>query len=149
MTMTQGFLNGRVHDGGVLDEEDLAPRPKRRSFTKEYRAATLAEYDRLPLHNGERGAMLRREGLYTSHLAEWRNQDARAVAAAAAAAVVAKPKRVAKSVAEKDLVRANARIEVLEAKLARTTLALEITGKAHALLGLLSESADTETMLTP
>ncbi|MGH9223541.1 MAG: hypothetical protein ACRD2W_07085 [Acidimicrobiales bacterium] len=37
----------------------------------------------------------------------------------------------------------------LEAELARTRLALEITGKAHALLELLSESADTDTKCKP
>jgi hypothetical protein len=41
------------------------------------------------------------------------------------------------------------RNERLEAELARTKLALEITGKAHALLELLSESADTDPKSKP
>lgn len=44
MTMISAPLNARAHDVGVGDE-DPAPKPKRRSFTAEYKAAILAEYD--------------------------------------------------------------------------------------------------------
>lgn len=53
------------------------------------------------------------------------------------------------SPAERDLARAQDRIARLEAELARTRLALEITGKAHALLEMLSQSADTEPKSKP
>jgi transposase len=56
------------------------------------------------------------------------------------------PKR---SPAERELERATARISKLEAELARTRLALEITGKAHALLEMLSESAATDKKWKP
>jgi hypothetical protein len=39
-------------------------------FTAEYKATILAEYD--AADRGERGAILRREGLYSSHIVEWR-----------------------------------------------------------------------------
>jgi len=144
MTMTTAFLNERAHDEGVVDRENPAPRPKRRTFTAEYKARILAEYDSLPAHGAGRGALVRREGLYTSHLAEWRNQAARAALAAQ------QPKKPGpkKSTTEKDLARATARIDKLEQELARTRLALEITGKAHALLELISESAATEPRST-
>ena len=71
MTMTTASLLARAHDG-VVDEPDPAARPRRRSFTAEYKARMLAEYDALPVGSDERGALLRREGLYTSHLPEWR-----------------------------------------------------------------------------
>ena len=45
--------------------------------------------------------------------------------------------------------RLRARNDQLEAELARTRLALKITGKAHALLELLSESADTDPKSKP
>ena len=144
MTMTTAFLNERAHDGGVSDVEDPAPRPKRRTFTAEYKARILAEYDSLPAHGAARGALVRREGLYTSHLAEWRNQADRA----ALAALEPKSRGPKRSTAEKDLARATARIEKLEGELARTKLALEITGKAHALLEMLSESAATDPKST-
>src|SRR5215207_7340912 len=71
MTMTSASLLARAHDG-VVDEPDPAARPRRRTFTAEYKAEMLDEYDALPVGSSERGALLRREGLYSSHLAEWR-----------------------------------------------------------------------------
>jgi transposase-like protein len=142
MTMISEPLNERAHDVGVGDE-DPAPRPKRRSFTAEYKAAILAEYDSLPEHSADRGALLRREGLYTSHLAEWRNARDRAAAAGSPVR-----KRSGRG-SDAELVRARKRIDKLEAELARTKLALEITGKAHALLELLSESADIDPRSKP
>lgn len=145
MTMTTAFLSGRAQNGGVAGEDDLAPRPKRRRFDGEYKRRVLAEYDSLPAHSAERGALLRREGLYTSHLAEWRNTVNRA----ATEALTDSRRGVKRSAVEKDLVRAQGRIARLEAELARTKLALEITGKAHALLEMLSQSADTDNKSKP
>jgi hypothetical protein len=71
MTMTTASLLGCADDG-VVDERDPAVRPRRRSFTAEYKVEILDEYDALPVGSSERGALLRREGLYSSHLAEWR-----------------------------------------------------------------------------
>jgi hypothetical protein len=66
MTMTLADAV-RVDDGVVTPRSD---RPQRRTFTAEYKIAVLAEYD--AADRAERGAILRREGLYTSHIAEWR-----------------------------------------------------------------------------
>jgi transposase-like protein len=132
------MLNG-AHDGGV-SEPDPAARPRRRTFTAEYKAAILDEYDQFPVGAAERGALLRREGLYTSHIAEWRKQRD-AAAAEGLAPKTRRPKRTREQVELDKLRERNAR---LEAELERTRLALEITGKAHALLELLSESADTD-----
>jgi hypothetical protein len=49
-----------------------ANRPKRRTFTASYKAKILEEFDALPEGGSERGALLRREGLYHSHLDNWR-----------------------------------------------------------------------------
>src|SRR5688572_27429490 len=125
MTMTTASLSARAHDGVVDDEPDPAARPRRRSFTAEYKARILDEYDALAVGSAERGALLRREGLYSSHLAEWRK--ARDAGVHDALAPRAKPRRSAEQV-ELDKVRR--RNERLEAELARTKLALEITGKA-------------------
>jgi hypothetical protein len=57
---------------------DPAPRPKRRTFSPEYKPRIVAEYDAAP--EGEKGAVLRRERLYHSHVTEWRAaRDARAL----------------------------------------------------------------------
>lgn len=47
------------------------PRPRRRTFTGEYKLEVLEEYDRLTAP-GAKGGLLRREGLHTSHLVAWR-----------------------------------------------------------------------------
>jgi len=143
MTMTTASLLVRAHDG-VVDELDPAARPRRRSFTAEYKAQILAEYDALPLGSEGRGALLRREGLYTSHIAEWRK--ARDGGARDALAPRPKPRRSAEEIEVERLRRKNERLEV---ELARTKTALDIVGKAHALLELLSESADCDPKSKP
>ena len=139
MTMTSASMTARAQNGGV-DEPDPAARARRRTFTAEYKARVLAEYEALPVHSGERGALVRREGLYSSHIAEWRK--ARDAVALDALEPKARPlKRTAEQV---ELERLRRKTERLEAELARTKLALEITGKAHALLELISESAASD-----
>ncbi len=83
-----------------------------------------------------RAAFYRREGLYSSHIAEWR----KARDAGALEGLAAKPraKRSAAEVENEKLRRQNAR---LERELTKTKAALDIVGKAHALLEALSESA--------
>ncbi len=82
---------------------------------------------------------LRREGLYTSHISEWRNQRARRDQPATAS-----KDRRRRSAEQAELDRLRKKNAKLESELERTKLALEITGKAHALLELLSESADID-----
>jgi transposase-like protein len=142
MTMSTAALT-RAHDG-VVDDADPAERPRRRTFTAEYKARILDEHDSFPAGSPLRGALLRREGLYSSHLVEWRR--ARAAGAASGLAPRPKSKRSAEAV---ELDRLRRKNERLEAELARTKLALEITGKAHALLELLSERADIEPKSKP
>jgi transposase len=75
MTMTTASLNGRAHTGSVHDDDtDPAAKPTRRGFSADYKADILAEYDSHPKGSDERGAILRREGLYSSHISEWRKQ---------------------------------------------------------------------------
>jgi transposase len=49
---------------------EVEAKPRRRSFTAEYKRRILAEVD--ACDRGEQGALLRREGLYSSHLVAWR-----------------------------------------------------------------------------
>jgi transposase-like protein len=143
MTMTTASLPGRAHDG-VMDEPDPAARPRRRSFSAEYKEGILAEYDALPPGSTGRGALLRREGLYTSHIAEWRK--ARDAGARGGLAPKLKPRRSPDQV---ELERLRRKTERLEAELERTKTALEITGKVHALLEQLSESAAPDPKSKP
>ncbi len=67
---------------GPRSADGPSPRPSRRSFSAEYKLAIVAEYENAP--NGEKGAVLRREGLYSSHVIEWtRARDAGALAGVA------------------------------------------------------------------
>ena len=145
MTMTTASLNGRAHTEGVDgDDIDPAARPTRRSFTAEYKAEILAEYDSWPKGSEQRGAILRREGLYSSHISEWRKQ-----AEAGAREGLARKSTKRRTAEQVELDRLRRQNERLAKELARTQTALEITGKVHALLEQLSESADTETRSKP
>ena len=128
-------------DGAVASAKGpRAGQPKRRSFSAAYKARILQEYDALETGR-ERGALLRREGLYSSHIADWRTT----LSAGTVNALDAKPAgRPGRSAAEVENERLRKDNEKLTAELTRTKAALEIMGKAHALLELLSESADSD-----
>ena len=138
MTMTPATLLARAHDGVVGD--DPAAKPTRRRFSADYKLAVLDEYERLT-DPGAKGALLRREGLYSSHIVEWRR--ARDVGALKELAPKARPAR--RSPEQVELERLRRRNERLEGELAKHRLALEIQGKASELLErLLAESDDTK-----
>lgn len=142
MTLTMADIRaGSADDGGV---DPRADRPRRRAFTAEYKAAILAEYDALA-EPGARGALLRREGLYSAHLTEWR----RARDVGALAGLTPAPRAAKRSPEQAEIDRLRSRAERAEAELAKTKAALEVVGKAHALLELLSESADTTPRSRP
>ncbi len=128
MTMTQADV---ATDDGAMGPR--ADRPKRRVFTAEYKAGILAEYE--AADRGERGAILRREGLYSSHVVEWRK--AAEVGARTGLGPVSRDRR------DREIEALRARAEKAEGELVRTRAALDLVGKAHALLETLSESADT------
>ncbi len=134
-------LNGRAHDG-VVGDDPLPDRPRRRRFSADYKLAFLAEYDRLA-GDGDKGALLRREGLYSSHIVEWRRaREAGTLQRTGAAAAAARQRPTGEATAA--LEKANRRADRLEAELAKTRMALEIMGKAHALLEMLAESAEPD-----
>ena len=121
---------------------DPAPRPTRRVFTPAYKLAMVAEYENAP--NGEKGAILRREGLYSSHIVEWTRARDAGVLSGDPAESAAPAKRAKKSAELIELEKLRRRNEKLESDLAKTRLALDIVGKAHALLEQLSESTDND-----
>lgn len=131
MTMTTSDL--AADDGSMGPRAD---RPKRRSFTADYKARILAEYD--AAERGVRGAVLRREGLYSSHVIEWR----RAAEAGTQAGLGPATQNRREREREREVAQLRARAERAEAELARHRAALDLMGKAHALLETLSESAD-------
>jgi len=139
MTMTTATLTTRAHDGVVPD--DPAARPARRRFTATYKLAILEEYDHLT-DSGAKGALLRREGLYSSHIVEWR----RARDVGALAELTPKVRRSKHTVEGREIERLRRRNERLEDQLRKHQQALAIQGKASELLSrLLAESSEDTT----
>ena len=136
MTMTTAALLTRAQDG-VVGDDDPAAKPKRRRFSAEYKLAILDEYERV-IDPGAKGALLRREGLYTSHIVEWRR--ARDVGALRELAPKTRP--AGRTPEQVELDRARRRIERLEDDLAKHRLALDIQGKASELLERLLAGSD-------
>jgi transposase len=135
MTMTANALLAHAQNGQVRAED----RPRRRTFTAKYKLGILEEYEHLT-DPGAKGALLRREGLYSSHIVEWR----RARDHGALRELAPKDRR-RRSPAQVELDRAQRRIERLEGELAKHRLALEIQGKASELLErLLAESTEEQ-----
>lgn len=121
---------------------DPAPRPSRRVFSPEYKLAIVTEYENAP--NGEKGAILRREGLYSSHVIEWTRARDAGVLTGQAADPAAPSKRTKKSAEQIELEKLRRQNEKLKGDLTKTRIALDIMGKAHALLEELSESAEND-----
>jgi transposase len=110
------------------------PRP-RRLFSPAQKLDLLTRYEQAVVA-GEGGAFLRREGLYSSLMSEWRRtRDAGLLAGKAPGESVGRP-----SAEQAQIARLTRELEVTRAKLSRTQTALEIMGKAHELLEEISRS---------
>lgn len=122
---------------GVPDPEVVA-RPKRRRFTAEYKLRVLREVD--ACRPGEIGTLLRREGLYSSHLVLWRRQREEA-AEVQLRGRKRGPKPKAPDPRLKQLEREKAR---LERRLKRAEAIIEIQKKVAALLGIPLKNLDSD-----
>lgn len=129
---------------------DPAPGPVRRRFTAEYKAVVVAEYEAAA--HGEKAAVLRREGLFHSHVHEWtRIRDADMAGRSSsrrprkqAGDDAGSPSTLARlTLAERRAEQLRVENARLTAKLAQSQAALSIMGKAHELLASLAESSDT------
>jgi len=56
----------------VVPPTEVRPKAKRRTFSAKFKRGILVEADACATEPGKIGALLRREGLYSSHLTEWR-----------------------------------------------------------------------------
>ena len=105
----------------------------------DYKQRILDEYE-AATEDGAKGAILRREGLYTSHISEWR----RSRDAGALAGLAPRPRPPAVSPEQRELARLRRRAETAEAELAKARLVIDIQGKASELLGRLLAESDEE-----
>ena len=130
---------GRVSGAGTRRPDPEVPeRARRRTFTAKYKLEVLAAYDAAP--DGEKGAVLRREGLYSSHIVDWR----RARDAGALAALGTPRGRKRRDPQVERIARLEAEKQQLEQELAKARFVMDVQGKLSALLETLSESEDTE-----
>ena len=124
---------GRAARDGAPDPE-LVERPVRRRFSAGYKLRILREAEACS-RPGEIGALLRREGLYTSHLSAWRKQrDAGALEA------LGRPRgRKPADRRDVEIAELRRRAERAEAELEKARRVIEVQGNVSALLGQLLE----------
>jgi transposase len=152
MTMTEAVLDqvlvtgdpGRVNgDPQERPDPQVPERARRRTFTAQYKRDVVAAYDAAP--DGQKGAVLRREGLYSSHIVEWRRaRDSGALAG------LDRPRgRPAADPRDAQIARLNREKAKLERELAKARFVVDVQAKLSALLETISESADTDPKSTP
>ena len=113
---------------------ELSDRPRRRSFTAQDKLRILAETDRAA-ETGGIGAILRREGLYSSNLTDWRRQrDAGAIGGLSPAK--RGPKAAEPNPLAAELVRLQQDHARLTRRLTRAEAIIDIQKKVAALLGI-------------
>ena len=119
-------------------DPEVPEKARRRTFTAQYKQDVLAAYEAAP--EGEKGAILRREGLYSSLISEWR----RARDAGALAGLKQPRGRPAADPRDAEIARLRKEKAKLEKELATSRFVVEVQSKLRALLETISESADTE-----
>ena len=145
MSMTiHDSVNARAQSGAMDDTSDPDPEVLERArgprrYSAKYKAQFLDEYERLD--KAAKGALLRREGLYSSLVSEWRKQRDRGALEA-----LAKPagRRPADS-RDRELVRLRQRVDRLESDLDKARKVIEIQGKLSALLEQLATDSAPNT----
>ena len=124
--MTEIVSNGAAP---VAPDPELVEQAKRRSFTAKYKLEILALTDACSAP-GEVGELLRREGLYTSHLTYWRKQRRDG-----ALKELGRPRgRKPSDRRDAQIAALSERAERAEAELAKARKVIEIQGNVSALL---------------
>jgi transposase len=118
-------------------DPEVPERARRRTFTAQYKLEVLAAYD--AAGPGEKGAILRREGLYSSHVVDWRRaRDAGVLTGRA------RPRgRPAADPRDAQIARLRKEKAQLEQELAKARFVVDVQAKLQALLETISEGADT------
>ena len=117
----------------TIPDPEVPERPTRRRFTAAYKVAILDELDHASAP-GSTGAILRREGLYSSHITEWRRL--RALGGLEALGRSRGPRPAHPLVAENERLRDT--VGRLEARLTRAEKVIAVQGNVSALLRELS-----------
>ena len=139
--MLEESVTGQAGELAEEPDTDPAAKPVRRTYTAQYRARVLAEYE--AAEHGQKSAVLRREGLYQTLVAEWaKARDAEAAGQTYRRVRKSRSKDATTAARAVKLEAENAR---LTRKLEQTQAALDVMGKAHRLLELLSDSSSAQS----
>ena len=142
-TTTDHSLDAHAQAGAMNDVTDPDPEvPERargpRRYSAKYKAQILEEYE--GLDKAGKGALLRREGLYTSLISEWRKQRDRGALQA-----LAKPAgRQPADPRDREVARLRRQVEQLESALGKARKVIEVQGKLSALLEQLATDSVTQ-----
>ena len=129
-----GAQNGRPHADSPAPDAEVTAKARRRTFPAAYKLKILDAVD-AAREPGEIGALLRREGLYSSHLTKWRSQR-RAGALSALAPRARGPKAEPKNPLAPRLAELERENRRLHGRLAQAEAINEIQKKVSALLGI-------------
>lgn len=136
----QSNRNGRqAADVGSTVDPEVVPKAERRRFTPEYKLQILAEADACT-KPGEIGALLRREGLYSSHLEKWRKL--RRKGSLQALAPQKRGPKVDPQAAE--IARLRRENERLQQRLQQAEMIIDVQKKLSVLLGLTTSESDEQ-----
>ena len=133
-----GHFDGGATGGGSSPE--VPERPTRRTFTAEYKVRIVEEAEACT-EPGEIGALLRREGLWSSSLSRWRRQY-RAGALKSLSERKRGPRAPAGRAGARENKELKQKVSRLERKLRRAEKLLEIQKKVSEILGIPLEDAD-------
>lgn len=140
MSLSSPVASVTTDDGVVAARSNPEGPTRRRSWTPAQKLTYLTEYD-AARETGEGGAYLRRVGIHSSLISEWRRQrDAGILEGKNPGETIGRPSREQAEVA-----RLTAQLRKAEKERDTAEAALEVMGKLHALLEQISESADTGT----
>jgi len=127
-----------------IPDPEVAAKGQRRRFTAEYKRRMLAEAERCK-RPGELAALLRREGLYSSHLANWKAARDRGDLAAGAAPRKRGPKPLVVDPSGKRIAELERELAKVKARAERAELLVEAQKKMAALLEHLQHEDGNET----
>ncbi len=141
-TVSSAVRTGQTGGNGTSRKSLRAPgdRAQRRIFRNDYKLSVLAEYDRCS-EPGEKGALLRREGLYSSIITDWRRQHREGILVVTEGRSSDGGRGLPSA---NEVARLRAENERLKVKLAKAEAIIEVQGKVQALLEQLSKSADND-----
>lgn len=121
-------------------DSEVVPRAERRRFSGQYKLRILEEVDRCT-ERGQIGALLRREGLYSSHLAKWRQQR---TAGQLQALSTQKRGRKVQAVGVEEFAGLQRENERLRTRLKQAELIIDVQKKLSRLLGLPMEQPELD-----